>query len=307
MSTIGITGGTGFVGTYITRLLVQQGHNVIIFTRNPTQHDSKNNITYAGWDPTRAFCDTEALARLDGIIHLAGAGVADKRWSDARKKEIVDSRVAATNFLTDQLKSYAPRCKTFVAASAIGYYGPDRAGTGPFTEHAAPYTDFLATTCHAWEAASLQATSFARTCIIRIGIVLGAESGAFREFVKPMKFGIKPYLGGGRQVTSWIAVEDLARLFVYAAENSAMAGIYNGVAPHPVSQAALMDAIADKMGGIHIPAPVPGFVLKMMLGEMSIEVLKSCTVNADKTLGSGFRFNYPVIDQAVEAVLKSKK
>lgn len=307
MSTIGITGGTGFVGTYITRLLAQQGHNVVIFTRNPQDHTPQANIEYAGWNPSESFCDTAALARLDGIIHLAGAGVADKRWTDARKKEIVDSRVGATNFLIAQLKSHAPRCKTFVAASAIGFYGPDRSGAKQFTEDTAPYTDFLATTCRQWEAASLQATTFARTCIIRIGIVLGAESGAFPEFVKPMKFGIKPYLGGGRQVTSWIQVEDLARLFVYAAENSNMAGIYNGVSPHPVSQAALMDAIARHMGGIRIPAPVPAFVLKIMLGEMSIEVLKSCTVSAAKTLSSGFRFNYPAIDKAVEAILQNKK
>lgn len=306
MSTIGITGGTGFVGTYITRLLAQQGHTVIIFTRNPKQHTGQANIEYAGWDPTRAFCDTVALGRIEGMIHLAGAGVADKRWTDARKKEIVDSRVAATNFLTAQLKTHAPLCKSFVAASAIGFYGPDRSGAAQFTENAAPYTDFLANTCQAWEAASLQASAFARTCIIRIGIVLGAESGAFKEFVKPMKFGIKPYLGGGWQATSWIEVEDLARLFIYALQNNSMDGIYNGVAPHPISQADLMDAIGRQMGGIRIPAPVPGFILKIMLGEMSIEVLKSCTVSAGKTLGSGFQFKYPVIDQAVEAILQNK-
>ncbi len=307
MSTIGITGGTGFVGTYITRLLAQQGHTVIIFTRNPERHARQATIEYAGWDPTRAFCDTTALGQIDGMIHLAGAGVADKRWTDARKKEIVDSRVAATNFLTAQLKTHAQHCKTFVAASAIGFYGPDRNDITQFTENTAPYTDFLATTCQAWEAASLQASAFARTCIIRIGIVLGAESGAFPEFVKPMKFGIKPYLGGGRQVTSWIEVEDLARLFVYALQNTGMDGIYNGVAPHPVSQATLMDTIGRQMGGIRIPAPVPGFVLKIMLGEMSIEVLKSCTVSAGKTLSSGFQFSYPVIEQAVEAILQNKE
>ncbi len=304
METIGITGGTGFVGKYITRILIEKGYNVVIFTRNAAGRPSTGNVAYAAWDPEKQFCDTAALARLHGIIHLAGAGVADKRWTAARKKEIVDSRVDATRFLVAQLQQHAPDCKTFVAASAIGFYGPDRPGTPQFTENDTPYTDFLATTCRGWETASLGAAAFARTAIIRIGIVLGKESGAFKEFVKPMHFGIKPYLGGGSQVTSWIAVEDLARLFVYALETERMQGIYNGVAPHPVSQASLMDVAGEIMGGIKLPVPVPAFVLKIMLGEMSVEVLKSCNVSAGKTINAGFRFSYPTIRQAAESILK---
>lgn len=303
MKTIGIAGGTGFVGQYITRQLTDKGYNVTIFTRNPGKYTGNDKVSYATLDADSGQADVSAVGRLDGAINLSGAGVADKRWTAARKKEILDSRVNTTTFFINQLQQFAPNCRTFVSASAIGIYGPDKEGNAPFTEDAPPYGDFLGDTCLQWEAASQKANDKFRTCIIRIGIVLGKESGAFREFVKPMRFGIKPILGGGKQSTSWIEVEDLARLFVHTLESEQMNGIYNGVAPNPVSHSALMDVIGEVMGGVKIPIPVPAIFLKIGLGEMSVEILKSCKVSAAKTIGTGFRFNHPAIRQAVEAIL----
>ena len=303
MQTIGITGGTGFVGKHLTSLLTGKGHQVVIFSRNAQNKAANGMVSYAYWDAEQGKCDINAMAKLDAIVHLAGAGVADKRWTEARKKEIIDSRVKATDFLVGQLKEHAPKCKTFIAASAIGFYGPDTAGKSPFAESAPSYRDFLGTTCEAWETSSAKAQELMRTVILRFGIVLGKESGAFPQFAKPTDMGIVPLLGGGKQTISWIEVDDLARMILYSLEHDEVNGIYNAAAPNPVTQKALMQSIANEKGGIKIPVPVPSFVLRIMLGEMSIEVLKSCTVSAQKVLDAGFVFDHPTIDGAVKYIL----
>jgi len=304
MQTIGITGGTGFVGSHICQLLISQGHQVIIFTRGRKKVTSAQ-VSYAHWDPSARECDTAALGRLDAIIHLAGANLAGARWTEKRKKEITDSRVAATSFLVQQLQTHAPNCKTMVSASATGFYGPDRPGFTPFTEDAPSYPDFLGNLCKEWEAAAQPASGFLRLVIVRFGIVLGKESGAFAEFVKPMPFGIMPVLGSGRQMVCWILVADLARLVCKALQDEKMQGVYNGVAPAPVTHKAMMKTIARIKGGIKIPAPVPAFALKLMLGEMSVEILKSATVSAQKVLSTGSTYQFPTIDAAVKELVQS--
>lgn len=305
MKTIGIAGGSGFVGSYITRELTAKGYSVIIFSRNPVGQAGQGNVSYALLDAATGRADTTALAKVDAAINLAGAGIADKRWTDARKKEIVDSRVDTTRFFVEQLRAHAPNCSTFVAASAIGYYGQDQPHTGAFTEDMPPADNFLGHTCKLWEAASLTAAGIMRAVIIRIGVVLGKEGGALAEFVKPMRAGLMTILGGGMQEISWIAVEDLARLFVYAAENGRMSGAYNGVAPAPVNQARMMHAIKEVKGGLAIPVPVPAIALKLAMGEMSQVVLESCTVSPVKTEQTGFTYKYPTIETALKQILGS--
>ena len=305
MKTIGIIGGTGFVGTYITNLLAARGYSIIIFTRNVNRRNPNQLISYAEWDAVSRKCDTQAISKLDAAVHLAGAGVADKRWTIDRKKEILDSRVNSTEFLHSQLSSFAPQCKIFIAASATGFYGPSQHGQPAFTEIASPCNDFLGTTCRLWEESSLRFSDHYRTVVLRIGIVLGKESGAFPEFIKPIKWGIMPVLGSGDQVVSWIEVSDLAGILLYALENEKMSGIYNAVAPQPVTHRALMQASASVMGGIRIPVPVPAWLLKIMLGELSIEVLKSCNVSAQKITDAGFTFRYSDIHTAVKNIIKN--
>jgi uncharacterized protein (TIGR01777 family) len=305
MSTVGITGGTGFIGKHLVNLLQSKGHQPVIFSRNPGDQKGSPGVNYAKWNPEKNEIDIAAMQNLDAIIHLAGAGIADKRWTKARKKEIVASRVDGTRFVIEQLRQYAPKCKTFIAASAIGFYGPDRAGVGPFTEDTAAYTDYLAKTCLLWENESNKAAAAMRTVIIRIGIVLGKEGGAFPQFAQPMSFGIMPILGSGRQMVSWINVDDLAGIMVYALEQVQMNGTYNGAAPNPVNHKQLMHAIAKAKGGLKIPVPVPAFALKIMLGEMSGEVLKSCTVSDGKTIAAGYAFKYTNINACVKAVLNA--
>ncbi len=303
MKTIGITGGTGFVGKHLTGLLVSKGYNVVIFTTRVAKKAPKPNVAYGHWDPEKGVFDINALKEVDAVVHLGGVNLADKRWTPAQKKKIIDSRVKGTEFLIAQLKQYAPQCRTFVAASATGFYGADRDGLIPFKEDTPPATDFLGDLCRMWEEASHKANDRYRTAIFRLGIVLGKESGAFAEFVKPMSFGIMPILGGGKQVVSWIEIDDLARMLLFALEHDNISGMYNAVAPAPVTHKELMKTIASVKGGLAIPAPVPSFVLQVMLGELSCEILSSRTVSAQKILGTGFTFKYPELREAVKAIL----
>jgi uncharacterized protein len=300
---IGITGGTGFVGSHLAGLLADKGYAVIVFTRDISQRSRQKNISYSYWDPGKKKCDIAGLRELNAMVHLAGAGIADKRWTEKRKKEIVQSRVAGTELLVAQLGDYAPFCKTLIAASAIGYYGPDKADKMPFSEASPPHNDFLGNTCMQWEAASHKAEAFARTVIVRFGIVLGRDGGAFPKFARPLSFGIKPVLGSGNQVISWIHVDDLAQFLLFALEHAALSGIYNAVTPHPVSYSSLMDTIAEAKGGLKLTLPVPALLLQLVLGELSSEILKSCTVSAKAITNSGFNFRYPHLADAVRTMI----
>lgn len=303
MQTIGITGGTGFVGHHLSALLQSEGYDIIIFSRSTQQSDNKQ-IKYAYWNPDQKQCDITALGQIDAMVHLAGASIAGKRWTPERKKEITDSRVAATRFLVQMLQIHAPHCKTLLSASATGFYGPDRPGLTPFTEEAPAYPDFLGEVCREWEEASEDAAHFLRRVIVRFGIVLGKEAGAFLEFEKPTRMGVLPILGSGSQMVCWIHVADLTAMIAFLLKEAELYGVYNGVAPIAVSNKKLMKTIAREKGGIKLPVPVPSFVLKMMLGEMSVEVLKSTTVSAEKILRTGFSFKYPNIEKAVHELLK---
>jgi len=302
METIGITGGTGFVGQHLIKLLTEKGYKVIIFTTGSLKKSSENQVAYASWDPKSAAIDEDALKGLDAMVHLAGAGIADKRWKPKRKLEITNSRVKGTEFIVGQLKAHARNCTTFIAASATGFYGPDN-GRKPFTEDATAYNDFLGNTCRLWEEQSFKAASFARTVILRFGIVLGKESGAFPKFMQPISMGVMPILGSGGQIMSWIEVDDLARMIVFALENEKVHGIYNAVAPHFNSLWQLMHTLAKVKGGARIPFHVPSALLKILLGEMSVEILKSCTVSAHKIIDAGFTFQYPELEGAIKTIL----
>lgn len=307
MKYIGITGGTGLVGRHLCRLLAESGYTLIVFTRNPNKNRKYiKNTEYAEWNPLKNKIDTGQLSKVEALVHLSGEGIADKRWTEQRKTDIVDSRVIGTEFIAQQLKEHAPNCKVFVGASAIGYYGEDD-GKEPFVEVATPANDFLGRTCAKWETASEGITETMRRVILRFGIVLAKEGGAFKEFHKPMKMGVMPILGSGEQMVSWVHVKDIARMIHFAIQRIEVSGIYNAVAPLPVSNSNLVHTMSRVQGGLQIPIPVPAFALKLMMGEMSIEVLKSCTVSAEKILMQGFKFDHRDIESAVADLLKKEE
>lgn len=305
MATILITGGTGLVGTALTRALLQQGHEAIILSRSP-QPAREKGLRYAAWDPGAGTINAEALAGADAVVHLAGANVADGRWTARRKQEIVNSRVQSGELLVRALGSQPNRVHTVLSASAIGWYGsdPQVPNPRPFVESDPAAADtFLGRTCLQWEAAVRPVEELGKRLVVaRIGIVLSRDGGAYAEFRKPMRFGLATVLGNGRQVVSWIHIDDLVRFFVTAIEDRSYTGTYNLAAPAPVSNRALIRAIAAARGGLHLTVPAPAFALKAALGEMSVEVLKSTTVSSRKLEEGGFVFRYPAITEAAKAL-----
>lgn len=307
MSTVLITGGTGLVGKALGHALLQKGYSVIILTRNidsKKNADNPANFSYAEWDIKKKFIDSNAIAAADYIIHLAGAGVADKRWSK-RKQEIIDSRVKSSELIIECLKTIPNRVKAVACASAIGWYGPDTVipNLKPFVETDPADNTFLGNTCKLWEESIEPVTTLGKRLVkLRTGIVLSKNGGALAEFKKPLQFGVAAILGNGKQIISWIHLDDLVKFYITAIESEKLNGSYNAVAPNPVSNKELTLQLARmKNGKKFIALPVPSFALKIGLGEMSIEVLKSATVSADKILQTGFQFDYAVITEALKA------
>lgn len=297
-----ITGGTGMVGTALTKALVATGHSVIILTRNPASGKPMPGVIYKAWNPANQTIDAAAIREADAIVHLAGANVADGRWTEARKKEILDSRVQSGQLLVKALSDTPNAIRTVVSASAIGWYGadPQVPNPVPFVETEPADVSFLGVTCQQWEAAIAPVVELGKRLVTyRIGIVLSKEGGAYAEFRKPLRLGVASVLGSGNQVISWIHIDDLVSLFMEALADESFRGIYNAVADVPVSNKVLIKAMAQAKGGFHVTAPVPAFVLKAMLGEMSIEILKSATVSNSKVREAGFAFAFPTIEKAV--------
>ena len=305
MQTVLITGGTGMVGTSLTQLLLNKGYQVIILTRKP-QTSPISNLTYAVWDIAKGTIDPLAFEKADTIVHLAGAGVADKRWSKKRKQEIVDSRVMSGALLVKYLTAHTHQVKTVVTASAIGWYGPDTAESlmNGFTETDPVDGAFLGDTCKQWEDSVKPIETLGiRLVTLRIGIVLNKQGGALAEFIKPAKFGLATIFGTGNQMVSWIHHNDLCKMILFGIQTASLKGVYNAVSPDPTSNKDLIIAITKKLRGFYLPIPVPAFVLNIMLGEMSIEILKSAKVSSNKIQEADFKFDYPTLNSALHELL----
>lgn len=304
MATVLITGGTGMIGRRLTQLLIEKGYEVIILSRQSSIVNRElDGVSYTNWDVNKQTIDPVAIAKADYIIHLAGAGVADKRWSKERKQEIVNSRTQSSALIVKALSELPNKVKTVVSSSAIGWYGADteKSLLHGFSEDTEADTAYLGETCRLWEGSIDPVSQLGKRLVkLRTGIVLSNEGGAFIEFKKPLKAGLAAILGSGKQVVSWIHVDDLCRMFIAAIENETLSGAYNAVAPHPVTNQYLTIALAKQMRGkFYIPVYVPSFVLKIMLGELSIEVLKSANVSSRKIQLTGFDFAYPTVEDAI--------
>jgi uncharacterized protein len=308
MQTVLITGGNGLVGKALTQRLLKKGFRVIIFTRQLPAAAATEGLEYAVWNVKEKTIDIAAIQKADHIIHLAGAGVVDKRWSSAYKKEIQESRTQSSALLMEALRQNSNKVQTIVSASAIGWYGADTETSMQkgFTETDPADNSFLGETCRLWEESVDAAIALGKRVVkVRTGIVLSNEGGALAEFKKPLKFGLATILGSGKQIVSWVHIDDLCRIYMEAIQNTALQGVYNAVAPSPVSNKMLTVELAKILRHkFFIPVYVPSFVLKIMLGESSIEVLKSATVSCDKIKQAGFAFLYPSIEAALTQLCK---
>jgi uncharacterized protein len=295
-----ITGASGLIGQRLTECLLQKGHRVSHLGRKVHE----GTIPSYTWDVPKRWIDPRALQQTDAIIHLAGAGIADKPWTPQRKKEILESRTHSTQLLYSELAKQQHSVKTMVSASAIGYYGFG-GGDEVFTEASEPGTDFLASVTKQWETEvdALEKLSL-RVVKIRIGIVLSENGGALKPMIVPVKLFVGSPLGTGRQYLSWIHIDDLCNLFIHAVENESMNGAYNGVAPTPATNAAFTKAIAHVLQRPLWLPNVPAFVLKVLLGEMAALVLEGSFVSAEKVQHTNFQFQYPELQGALRNLLK---
>lgn len=296
MSRILITGASGMVGTRLTELLLQRGHEVSHLGRAKKPGRVKSFV----WDVNAGMLDTEALQYADTVIHLAGAGIADKRWTSKRKQEILESRTKSTALLIRKLREGNNTVNAFISASAIGYYGMTLSAE-EFTEDSPAGTGFLADVVTAWEREADQLQN-ARLVKVRIGVVLDKDAGALPEIAKPVRLGVGAPLGTGDQYVSWIHLDDLCRIFINAVEDKTLQGVYNATAG-AVTNRALTAAIAKILRRpLWLPA-VPGFVLRLFLGEMATLVLYGSNVTSGKIRQAGFSFTFDTLEKALNNLL----
>jgi len=296
-----ITGASGLIGKRLTELFLEKGYQVAHLSR------SKKNgeVPSFGWDVEAGKIDLTSIDGVDTIIHLAGAGIADKRWSNSRKHEILQSRVKSTQLLFDSLSKYPNQVKSFVSASAIGYYGFGTS-TEVFQEQSYFGNDFLAKVTRAWEEEVDKISALKiRVAKLRIGIVLSDKGGALVEMAKPIRMGFGAPLGSGMQFLSWIHLDDLCAMFMKAVETNSMHGAYNAVTGDWVTNKELTKAIAETLNKPLWLPNVPSFVLKMIVGQMAEIVLNGSKVSADKIKSSGFNFKYTNLKLALESLLKA--
>jgi uncharacterized protein (TIGR01777 family) len=299
-----ITGGTGLVGTRLAEKLKEKGYTVSFLSRQA----SEGKIKKYRWDLKTRFIDEAALKTTDYIIHLAGAGVFDKRWSTKYRKEIMNSRVDSTALLYEKLSSIPTTLKAFISTSAVGVYGYDT-GSEWQTENSPAGDGFLAEVTKNWEASVLPIQNLGiRTAIIRVGIVLSDKGGSLQELLKPINYFIGSPMGKGSQYISWIHIDDLCAVFIYALENENMAGVYNAVAPEPVTNEILTKEIALQVKKPLWLPNLPSFVLKLILGaEKAMLLLGGNRVSSKKITDSGFKFKYTTLKPALENLLKGNK
>ena len=309
MAIVLISGGTGLIGKKLTSYLIDRNYEVIILSRRKNESSSNQKISYSYWDVKNEVIDADVIRKADHIIHLAGAGVMDKKWTKEYKKVIVDSRVKSAGLIIKALKENPNQVKSFVSASAIGWYGADGdplVRKEGFIETDLPDKSFLGETCLLWECGVEPVIEMKiRLVKLRTGIVLSNESGAYNEFKMPVKFGFAAILGSGGQIISWIHIDDVCRMYIEAMENGELNGVYNAVAPLPVPNKKLILVIAKKLKNkFFIPIHVPIFLLKLFMGKRSVEILKSATVSDKKIKSMCFTFLYPTIESAVDDLAK---
>jgi len=296
-----VTGATGFVG----RRLLAKLDRPVVLSRDAARAEkslAQFQVKAFAWDPDRPP-PAEAFDGIDAVIHLAGDPVAEGRWTEAKKQRIRESRVAGTRNLVATLRAIGRGPKILVSASAVGLYG-DR-GDEQLDENSKPASDFLAEVCRSWEHEALEARHLGmRVVPVRVGIVLGEKGGALGKMLTPFYLGLGSPLGSGDQYMPWIHIDDLVGIFLHAARHDQVTNPLNGVAPNPVTNREFTKTLGKVIGRPTFMPPVPGFVLRTMLGEFANVLLASQRVYPVATKQAGYVYQYPELEQALRQILR---
>lgn len=292
-----ITGGTGFVGKRLCYSLAEQGHELLVVSRNPGKAQPQL--------PPRAEIRPQVIDFVnnspEAIVNLAGDPIAEGRWNEAKKQRLLDSRLNTTNAVVELCERLDNPPHSLISASAMGYYADQ--GDHEVTEQTPPGEGFLSDLCQQWEAAAQRAETLGvRVARIRIGIVLDRQGGSLAKMLPAFKMGLGGVLGSGRQYMPWIHRQDLVRLIIFLLNNQNLSGAFNAAAPHPVTNAEFTRTLASNLGR---PAllPVPGVALRALFGEMAQVLLTGAKMQPQRLLESGFEFTYPDLDQALSSIL----
>lgn len=306
MKTVLITGGSGMIGRRLTEMLLKKGYDVIWLSR---EKHIKAEIPRYKWNLLTGEIDQDALEEADVIVHLAGVGIAEGKWTEARKRMIVGSRVRSAQLILGKLKNMDTKMDAFISASAVGYYGAVTTDKIFTEEDEYAKNDFLGETCYKWEEQAKQFTTDMgiRSVSIRTGVVLSKDSDLVTSAVLPTKWCLGAPLGKGTQYMNWIHIDDLCKIYIKAIEDETMTGAYNAVAPEHTTNAQFMETIADLLDKRMFMPRVPEFVFKLFLGEAAEIILEGSRVSAQKIQDAGYDFKYRTLRKALKQILFNQK
>ena len=290
-----MTGGTGFIGAALAESLVAAGHSVTVLTR-------QDRVAGDGVRFLRSLDEITDDSVIDGVVNLAGASLAGRRWTTAYKREILESRLDTTRALLQLMERLDRKPEVLVSASAVGYYGHH--GDEALGEDGASTPGFSSDLCHRWEALALQAEPLGvRVCLARLGVVLGRGGGALEQMARPFRFGIANWLGDGRQWLSWVHRRDVIAALSMLLERVDLSGPFNVTAPEPVTSRGFCDAMKRRKKTV-VTAPVPAALMRLMVGEMADELLlNGQRVVPVRLQSAGFEFEYPDLDGALKDII----
>ena len=295
-----VAGGSGFVGEPLVRRLVGRGDDVVVLSRNPAKVRAGRGVQWDGGKSAGAW--TSDVDDADAVVNLAGENIAAGRWTEERKRRLIESRLHATDAIAAALKKAPPRKRTLISASAVGYYGFDR--DEEFDEKSSKGRGFLSDLVERWESAANAAQPVARVVILRFGVVLASDGGALPKMMMPFRLGAGGAVGSGKQWVSWIDREDLIDEILWSLDHESVRGVYNSTAPEPVRNRDFAKQLGRAMRRPSI-LPAPAFALRLMFGEMADEVLLGGQrVLPRRAQAEGFRFAYPALDSALRHLLQ---
>ncbi|RED18922.1 hypothetical protein BD847_4173 [Flavobacterium cutihirudinis] len=292
-----LTGGSGFIGKHLTDVLIEAGYSVSVLSRS----DKKDtpSIQYYKWNLKQNYIDENAVLKADYIIHLAGEGIVEKRWTKRRKKAILESRTKPIDLIFSVLEKNNKKLEAFISASAVGIYGAITRST-ICTEETPPANDFLGETCQIWENEVTKIENLGiRTVKVRTGIVLGKDEGFLKKMTPSFKAGFGAVLGTGKQYLPWIHIEDLCGIYLLAITNDEISGSYNACITDNTTNAGFSKTLANLFGYTIWLPKIPAFLLKIALGEMSEAVLKGQRVSSEKIQKKGFEFQFTDLERTL--------